>query len=1258
MSYLQRSIDALSKRYHLTTEHNTDHIYRTDAQTNEENLLYGVSNILGRLIYEATLPSLPTEQDLHWSAKEFNIKNNSNVDPYDIVERGWLRIINGQVRISMSLMRAIFDLRNNRIEVPDAFINDMKFLDTFDAARPRHDHPLVSHQSLTFLSKDQIDFLKRKECIVELRTGQKYRVSAQNFGHFLQNEICAVLWSHLYNDSNLNGKDKISEFIRRTEVFNISIPHNIGEYLNLNKQKALRDSAFEVLMNEEDVKYSNSEFYKVWFDSPMYTRRGEIFNPVPKNFIDYSSSYAFLLSIGRYDSNYPDLYESEDTRLLHDLLLELIIQLDDPTQNYPAFRQVIQDITRPYLVYRTFQRLKRRWKYLIPYTLLDPSSIEIGLLATHHMEINRNLRIEDQMAQDQMTEDIQTQSDLWLKLYELFLDTVTEESPITDESVHSLYAILRYQSMVHYWPQARLSLKQQTERGRRLEEGFKLLTRLRHTHSALPWYAFILDRLLTHLTSESFPATVGTFTLLDLSRLEFALQLRMIASRIPIIEKSVPFNVSEFFSEIDKLLQEIVTPFFTEKTYKHIDRITGESSTKNLTRYHHRYGEEIIDWGPYWIFLDESGLYNSFISKALSSIQVDDSEKGQFSDVNQESLKKIRFLLKAIGIGIVQIDRYTSKMNILSRNTIQTRGKLMGKLKELTTIHIKLDLKKCRLNAFTEKNFGSFPVLFEETPSQVVFSALASLGDEDKSVFLSTLLKEEIDLLLLLEILNTMNDPQSKNIISEVISSIDVEQYLKSTSNFTTWKNTLIEAIRSDKSFDFVETILERIEEHLERVPMLKNRETEHLFELKLALATKNKDLETLKTVQMHKANQAVTFNRMPPDEIRRQFYMGIHYVYNAKQPHKAIEIFEKLHSLDPDNVEFAYRLYHARTIEALEKNNADLFHSARTFWDDFFKDSKDENELKRLQLLILFTHTFHASFFLEIEQVRYNLSKLHPDMKYYSGLIESVYLCLSRKSTAEESGSYLYLASTYYVRSGEPQPSILTHLLSIHDDSKELALLKDTFSRIRDLSPEKIIQTIPERLNGNAYNLTHFISEEVVRAGKLMNERVVSLSAIQRENKYNDLILAILKMRLAVWGWSIQDQGRVGISTTGVELGESDFLVASGEQNLCLIEAMTLTGKNKRKTREHVLKCFTYVNHLTEFIMLTYFLGNDSKFNDTWKKYKTDVESICYSSETDIIGSFEDLTDTQQRTRSIQLGKTKHKSTITMLHVFINIPQ
>jgi hypothetical protein len=340
---------------------------------------------------------------------------------------------------------------------------------------------------------------------------------------------------------------------------------------------------------------------------------------------------------------------------------------------------------------------------------------------------------------------------------------------------------------------------------------------------------------------------------------------------------------------------------------------------------------------------------------------------------------------------------------------------------------------------------------------------------------------------------------------------------------------------------------------------------------------------------------------------------------------------------------------------------NQILLNKAKQDWDNFVENLTDE-EKKELSLFSESIDSNNLHYFvaskdtIRFDQIINKLSKRHLYDEEVTPVIYNFYL---ERNLHELAYDYILKAEEYFNKEAIPISSTFQKLIDNSESSKLLSKYKISLERIRNLSPSKLPKITPDIIN-DKQSLGEFILHELVIASKVLIDKIHAIKQITHEDRFNDLFLAILRLRFQIWGWSIHDQARKGSSPTGKSAGETDITIEAGNITISLIEALILEGKNKSLTQKHVLKSFTYAKNLDRYYMIVYFKGAQPKLEHTWLEYKKDIESSIFSSSFTFnkTKSFEDLTSNFEDIHHLRIAKTIHGENIEMYHIMINLAE
>ena len=289
----------------------------------------------------------------------------------------------------------------------------------------------------------------------------------------------------------------------------------------------------------------------------------------------------------------------------------------------------------------------------------------------------------------------------------------------------------------------------------------------------------------------------------------------------------------------------------------------------------------------------------------------------------------------------------------------------------------------------------------------------------------------------------------------------------------------------------------------------------------------------------------------------------------------------------------------------------------------------------------------------IEFDQIVNRLSKKH---LFSQELIPTIYNSYTGRGMYEMAFGYIMDADKNLKGTGEAVTPEVKTILENFLDRNIILKLKETFAQIRNLQPNDLVAIVPPILNDKRA-LSDFILGEIVQAGKIVIEKIHGIQQITHENRYNDLLLAILRLRFPIWGWEIIDQPRTGSSPGGKDAGEVDLLVRAGGETITLFEALILSGRDATETQKHVNRMLGYSGTLDTYYMIVYYTGKPAGLNNTWEKYKEDIGTTAFDPkfEHDSALGFQDLASTFKNVTSLRIAKTKHSS-CTIYHIMVDL--
>lgn len=338
---------------------------------------------------------------------------------------------------------------------------------------------------------------------------------------------------------------------------------------------------------------------------------------------------------------------------------------------------------------------------------------------------------------------------------------------------------------------------------------------------------------------------------------------------------------------------------------------------------------------------------------------------------------------------------------------------------------------------------------------------------------------------------------------------------------------------------------------------------------------------------------------------------------------------------------------------------NIESLNKAYKEWEDFLKDLSEEekSDLQKMNEQVLSTDLYH--FVANKDAVRFDqtINRLSNYYQYSQELIPLIYNYYLERELHEMAFGYSVSAKKYLEENAEILNPEVNKIINEATHDKTLISIKQSLINLTSLIPQDIAKVTPDNVN-NKRNLSEFVLHELVEAGKVLLEKIESIKHIPHENRYNDLIIAVLKLRFQIWGWSCHDQGRSGRSATRKDAGETDIMFQANGSNITICEAFILTGRDKVLTEKHINKCFTYNTYLDSYYMIVYYKGPQTNFDKTWESYKEDIINCPYDPRWQIDKSIglEDFSKKFYNVTAFRIAKSVHATPKSVYHIMIDL--
>jgi len=1273
----EEKLKSLSERLkYLARDTNSARLY-TDKNVKSANLKLNLSLVLSKIILEVHFIDRG-KNVFEKIIEEYNAANKTKLSFNDFEELNWIRIIAGEAIMPRLISHFVwqvsyFEKEGKPIDIPLDKNDLVRCLQIYSERCFQNSRLTISKIELeNVLSKFAfeeltIDFLIDIEVIGVDSKADNYYWKGGEYSRHLKNEIASTLWL-LIGGENAT-EIEFRRFLKLNEGAEIWID-DLGAFLNHKNTKIICDLAVLFLINENDLLKSNAEFTKIWLDAENY-RHIDIKSEIPVVEFNYNNAYDFIESVNYHKWRFQDAFDYQRTRSFCHSLLRIIVLCEPkhPTP-YKNVLKILKDTSRPSLLWTLYSDIKREFPFVIPYLLTDSELLPIAFKLLDKIEID-NLLLSEQSNNDRKVEEsCEVKNQFWVEMFELSLDQIISVHSNDKEKGELIAKILIdvSEKVFSINSNNRNSIINHNAFRKRYDIGLKKLANKKITtgntyprppvsprlvHSLLP----DISNYLNEKTATKNPNHIEHLNLnhgfidLCIEMLRLA-NLRVSEFEISADEKVKLDNSSK---DIITLLQKEITEFYsaTEIDVQLYNTIGTEK--KKAKRGVSSFGFEIIDWGYLYLHFEKSNLLQSVHVSFIASINFNTIED-KYDEQNKEQCEKIKLYLKSLMLAFISINQKKDFYEIDGLPVKPTLEKLESWIRELSLKYSIDEIPKEQIDVFNERFnvFGND--LYYQQLTLLLYRSINFFSGASNDKFVESLSATSFDTGRMLAAMNILESKALRDILSKRIDIIKTEKFIEQTHTVTELQNAMIEAVNSIDNWSLAEPLLNKIEEHYNRVKHFDENSQNLLYEVKLLLAFKEKNISKLSLISIPKSE----YHRIENNQLkenRKAYLIALHYLYTENKYSEAISKLESLHSTEEENIDYAFHLLRAKTLKAISEKGYLPF-DALDNWKEFVS-RLSENSLKSLSTIEeaiehnnLHYHISNNNF----SQFENSISKLTNRFLYDEEVLSKVFEYYLKHGMEELALSYLKGAEKYFEESGKDFPSELKTAIA-GGEKADTIKVKASLEKLLGLKPSNVIAALPSVHNGET-DLNTFILIEVIQGLKNLIDKKASLKTLKKENELNDVLQVIIKPRLALWGWSIPDQSRAGKSPTGKDAGETDFVIEAGGKKIALIEALVLKGKEKAKTQKHILKGFDYVDYLQRYYVVTYFKGPSANFDHTWDEYKLDVLEIDFPPivELDKTLGFQLLPNNTDDVRQIKISKTTHKSNVEVFHIMINL--
>lgn len=507
------------------------------------------------------------------------------------------------------------------------------------------------------------------------------------------------------------------------------------------------------------------------------------------------------------------------------------------------------------------------------------------------------------------------------------------------------------------------------------------------------------------------------------------------------------------------------------------------------------------------------------------------------------------------------------------------------------------------------------------------------------------------DILKILTVSEFITSHGIKQILIEKIKPTDMRTFLESSKWIPEVHTVILKVTLYPQLMDQIIQVTEYWEKE---IAGRQQNYQDLLYRTKLLIAYYRKDELELEQIKPPSEKGYIEANALNHHQYK-DFYRAL--IWLNSEPEMAHEIFNRLVNSFPNHPVFALNRMAAKMRMADQKNDTTLYSEALEEWNSYETRTNDldpielgENFLINKSIILLKLERY--------DQLYKEYSSLDLSYQMLPGLLETKIEGLIAEKKIGEAMKLIEQAESYHKYSSITDIEFIQNIKNNVQGIDDVEELRFHYNRIFQSAPKKLIKILPEVLNGKN-EIIEFVTNELALSVNRMLDKVHSVSQINKEDRFNDLVHLALESRIAPWGWSVKDQTRKAFSPSNKDLGEIDLDIQDwNKKSFVTCEAFIL--RDKTRVQSHLKKLIAYYTHNRKaFLVLVYCLDSKTQFEKKWTEYsKTIVPTLKYPSGYEILHKgVEDVSDEFDSDKSaIKIGKSIHGVGTPMYHVFVNI--
>lgn len=1080
-----------------------------------------------------------------------------------------------------------------------------------------------------------------------------------------------ILWDKLLADESFeNDEDRL--FFWYSRLIHDQDRVEIKESLNRKAKKRFLDAAISMIEADKEVGNGFPEYMKLYLDK-HHARLQELdFAFAIKNdrefFIESNDLFEIFERIGKLDRNFDDymMFHQKTRRPLAHFIWHLV-ENDDPHQHKYINRLLEISMNKPYILWQTCFYIYYWRPEVIAFLTQQDSTAALSFSLMHqfgitsYLDKDRARILNDLLTQTfvlvakQCTNPYLTPAKKGKIMFQCFRK-VTERK-FKNITGDVLGRKIEKQELMAISESIRIAFEEIKQPGEIHGPSGKY---------SLPFYTALLDELLEHTIAYSgFDVYENGTITLPFVKLDILIYLIKLASiNLPNDEppdnKAFIIKACKVFSET--YLKAINITTISKRIFPGMDIGTALPSWMSK-----KPNESLLDFGFICLHLEQHYLLDDF----FSGVKIEFTDVADdYDEFNRFTAYKLRTHLYMLLDAFNNIYNKSNSFGLSDYPVKSTLTKIEGKIAYYIKRYCTFDAPSRRFDIFNGMMERGYFFSEKEELLPIIGSILNRFSKENRQAIIEELIQTE-QIVRTLKLLDYIVSEEERARLLNVVNSSTIPQMMQNLEYSD--MQFVVEQLSMEPAFlEHAQEALTHAEARVAKFPNPYRDDQDHIFifRTKLLLAYQKGALAEIDAIENITPRQFTAHKYSASDE--KDFYRALIYLKNG-DAEKAHKIFEKQLSYSTSERpvlalnRFASKLRWADT-ETNYKKQVKLYQGALDEWNAFESASKEKEHWQSIDKNVIYNklHVFDALG----ENQKYDLlyAELEPAIQLRQDFLTVRVENLMKRNMPVQAERIVEDAKTFHSLENGKMPDFINTLMELTRPAETIEYLKEQYRRIFNNTPEQLIKIIPDNIN-TANELSMFLLNELVSSGNQMLRLINSISTINYEDKFTDLLLLSLNGRLMNYHWHAEtsragyahpeDEGNIG-HTMDEKIpnpGEIDFgIFTPNKDRIATCEAFILGGKNTAEVQKHNLKIFNYDHARKLFFVIVYYKGKAEGFNKAWNSYQDVITDFIDFPEGHLVQNEFTLLTGVGENDSLKVGKTEHESGTNVYHIFMNI--